>query len=96
MRRVETEAAALLWTAIEDDLPILQKAARRGLVPRSSERREVHITVGNFCDAGGMQEATVAVDVITGRRIIAEAERVIRERMIELGQLTPSEGAAKK
>lgn len=91
MKRDDAEATALLWAALEDDLPGLKEAARRATPKGNYDQRMVRVVVGDYSNGCGEQDGGVSVDMATGRIIIAEVERIIRQRMVQLGQLAIEE-----
>jgi hypothetical protein len=93
-RREDASEAALLWDALER-FESLDAAAKVSKPRHACQIRAVKLVVGDFepRNFDGEHSATIVVTLTTGRRIIAMAKRIIRERMVELGQLDPSEAA---
>lgn len=93
-RRDRAAVAALLWDALEGCKEISAEA-KKTATEHDCEFRAVGIVVGNFTESAGSisgtHDASIHVDLITGRRIIKEVERIVRERMVELGELDISE-----
>jgi len=83
MTRDEFQAGILLGDAI-DALPALKSALER-TEPEAGNYRALEISVGDHSDAGASHDADVKVDIETGRLIVVEVERIIRERAKALG-----------
>lgn len=92
-RRENAREATLLWDAMERCETFKEAIDADAPALGDIEQRYVKLVVGDFSlpHYDGTHHAALVLDATTGRRIFVEAERIIRERMVELGQLDASE-----
>ena len=93
-RREKAELAATLWAAIEECEPMAD--AVKDAEGRRPEDYRVKVVLGEFGPPNwdGTHNAALVLDLETGKLVMAAAERIIRERLVELGQMDKSELAA--
>lgn len=93
-RREKAELAATLWAAMEECEPMAD--AVKDAEGRRPEDYRVKLTIGEFEPPNwdGTHTASLVLDLTTGKLIMAAAERIIRERLVEIGEMDKSELAA--
>lgn len=82
-KRIRDLETVLLLLKAADSLDKLFDAA---LPTAQTEDYMLALNVGDYDEDGGEVIASIRVDIKTGRHIIAAAERIIRERLAELGE----------
>lgn len=90
-RRERAELAATLWAAIEECEPMAD--AVRDAEGRRPDDYRVKVILGEFVPPNwdGVHTASLVLDLATGKLIMAAAERIIRERLVDLGEMDKTE-----
>lgn len=75
-----------------DNLRHLKEDAEDEVPKKGYNRREVEISVRDSCEAGGMSENYLTLDLETGRRLLPIVEETIRQELLTLGIEIEKEG----